>query len=266
LLERLGSGAFGDVHLGRYRGFFVAVKTMLPSSGQDSVTDKEIEEFRAEADLMKQLTKLEPHDNVLRLVGVITKSKPVAIVTEFCANGSVDVYLKKHTIGAPLKTSMELATARGVRFLHGQHIIHRDLAVRNLLMDEDFVVKVADFGMSRAVADDAGVTKTEVGPLRYMAPESMKSRVYGTQTDAWSFGVTVWEIESNGLVPYSGMAPTQVALGVCVEGLRLQKPSETTDELYALMSRCWSEAPEQRPTFDEIVTALEREQLRHGDA
>ena len=95
-------------------------------------------------------------------------------------------------------------------------------------------------------------TKCEIGPLRYMAPESMAKRVYSVESDCWAFGVVCWEICSNAATPYGSMPLTQVAIGVAKEGLRLEQPAECPDALYALMHQCWQHNPEDRVRFETI--------------
>lgn len=97
------------------------------------------------------------------------------------------------------------------------------MATRNILLSEGLTPKISDFGLSRfGAADDTNnQTKSDVGPLKWMAPEAIKQRLYGKKTDVWSYGVTVWEIVARD-DPYRGSDPLTVATQVCYNGLRLE--------------------------------------------
>jgi tRNA A-37 threonylcarbamoyl transferase component Bud32 len=249
----LGEGAYGTVSEATLHGRKVAVKQLH----QSLLKPNDIKSFKKEAKLMKSLSA---HANVVQLLAVNTDEErpPLFIVTEYCAGGACDSYLKKygHLLSQTQRISMMVAACRGVMHLHAQSIIHRDLACRNFLLTAEGGLKVADFGMSRDTTEDGNQTKCDVGPLRYMAPESMARKTYSIETDCWAFGVVMWEIESNAATPYGDMALTMVAIGVAKEGLRLSQPTGCPDELYALMHRCWQHKPEDRPAFAEIDEQL----------
>jgi tRNA A-37 threonylcarbamoyl transferase component Bud32 len=249
----LGEGAYGTVSEAMFRGKKVAVKQLH----QNLLKPKDIKDFKKEAKLMKSLT---PHANVVQLIGVNTDetNPPLFIVTEYCGGGACDSYLKKygHLLNQSQRVAMMVAACRGVMHLHEQSIIHRDLACRNFLLTTEGGLKVADFGMSRDTTEDGNQTKCDVGPLRYMAPESMAKKTYSVETDCWAFGVVMWEIESNAATPYGDMALTMVAIGVAKEGLRLPQPKDCPDELYDLMMQCWSHNAADRPSFAEIDERL----------
>ena len=142
--------------------------------------------------------------------------------------------------------------ASGMSHLHTEGIIHRDLATRNILLSEGLTPKISDFGLSRFGApDDDNQTKSDVGPLKWMAPEAIKARVYGKKTDIWSYGVTVWEIVARQ-DPYAGMDPLTVATQVCYQGLRLELVPNTPPVLSELMHAVFVEDPAQRPDFKQI--------------
>jgi tRNA A-37 threonylcarbamoyl transferase component Bud32 len=249
----LGEGAYGTVSEATLHGRKVAVKQLH----QSLLKPNDIKSFKKEAKLMKSLSA---HANVVQLLAVNTDEErpPLFIVTEYCAGGACDSYLKKygHLLSQTQRISMMVAACRGVMHLHAQSIIHRDLACRNFLLTAEGGLKVADFGMSRDTTEDGNQTKCDVGPLRYMAPESMARKTYSIETDCWAFGVVMWEIESNAATPYGDMALTMVAIGVAKEGLRLAQPTGCPDDLYALMHRCWQHKPEDRPAFAEIDEQL----------
>eukprot|EP01097_Dermamoeba_algensis_P004890 TRINITY_DN3137_c0_g1_i1.p1 TRINITY_DN3137_c0_g1~~TRINITY_DN3137_c0_g1_i1.p1 ORF type:complete len:567 (+),score=154.12 TRINITY_DN3137_c0_g1_i1:49-1701(+) len=142
--EELGRGAFGVVFRGKWRLQDVAVKKLL-----DTLTDKELEDFKQEAALM---TNLRPHRNVVQLIGICSNPDyPLCIVTEFLNSGSLSSLLSKPDFHLTwqLAHSILLGVAAGLYHLHSENILHRDLAARNILMDGMMEPRIADFGLSQ---------------------------------------------------------------------------------------------------------------------
>lgn len=137
-------------------------------------------------------------------------------------------------------------------------IIHRDLAARNVLVGENQVCKVADFGFARDVIASHVYERKSEGrlPIRWMAPESLYDNIFSVKSDVWSFGVLIWEVVTLGSTPYPGLAAAEVMRRVR-DGYRLDKPDHCRRELYNIMYYCWDKDPKERPTFNELVTLLE---------
>ncbi|XP_006001437.1 vascular endothelial growth factor receptor 2 isoform X2 [Latimeria chalumnae] len=148
--------------------------------------------------------------------------------------------------------------ARGMEFLASRKCIHRDLAARNILLSENKVVKICDFGLARDVYKDPDyVRKGDARlPLKWMAPETIFDRVYTTQSDVWSFGVLLWEIFSLGASPYPGVQIDEEFCRRLKEGTRMRAPDYATPEVYQTMLDCWHGNPKDRPTFSELVEHL----------
>jgi serine/threonine protein kinase len=130
-----------------------------------------------------------------------------ATVQGNCAGGALLGYLRDlrardQRLGRRQTIEMMLQTACGVRHLHQQHIVHRDIAASNMLLAHNGVIKVGDFGLSRNTLEDGYHTRSRTGPLRWMAVESLVQKTYSTRSDIWSFGILMWEIETRGLTPY----------------------------------------------------------------
>ncbi|KAM9848527.1 vascular endothelial growth factor receptor 2 [Aulostomus maculatus] len=148
--------------------------------------------------------------------------------------------------------------AKGMEFLSSRKCIHRDLAARNILLSENNVVKICDFGLARDVYKDPDyVRKGDARlPLKWMAPETIFDRVYTTQSDVWSFGVLLWEIFSLGASPYPGVCIDESFCRRLKEGTRMRSPEYATTEIYQTMLDCWLDRPTDRPTFAELVEHL----------
>nr|XP_020499442.1 vascular endothelial growth factor receptor 2 isoform X1 [Labrus bergylta] len=148
--------------------------------------------------------------------------------------------------------------AKGMDFLSSRKCIHRDLAARNILLSENNVVKICDFGLARDVYKDPDyVRKGDARlPLKWMAPETIFDRVYTTQSDVWSFGVLLWEIFSLGASPYPGVCIDESFCRRLKEGTRMRPPEYATNEIYQTMLDCWLDRPTDRPTFAELVEHL----------
>ncbi|XP_029939208.1 vascular endothelial growth factor receptor 2 isoform X2 [Salarias fasciatus] len=154
--------------------------------------------------------------------------------------------------------SYSFQVAKGMEFLSSRKCIHRDLAARNILLSENNVVKICDFGLARDVYKDPDyVRKGDARlPLKWMAPETIFDRVYTTQSDVWSFGVLLWEIFSLGASPYPGVCIDESFCRRLREGTRMRPPEYATTEIYQTMLDCWLDRPTDRPTFADLVEHL----------
>ncbi|KAE9447412.1 hypothetical protein C3L33_20693, partial [Rhododendron williamsianum] len=161
---KVASGSYGDLYKGTYCSQEVAIKVLKPER-IDSDLQKE---FAQEVFIMRKVR----HKNVVQFIGACTKPPTFCIVTEFMFGGSVYDYLHKQkgTFKLPSLLRVALDISKGMNYLHQNNIIHRDLKAANLLMDENEVVKVADFGVAR-VKSQTGVMTAETGTYRWMAPE-----------------------------------------------------------------------------------------------
>ncbi|GFP98238.1 serine/threonine-protein kinase ht1 [Phtheirospermum japonicum] len=176
---------------------------------------------------------------------------------EFMPGGSVYDFLhkKKGVFKLPAILKAAIDVSKGMSYLHQNNIIHRDLKAANLLMDENEVVKIADFGVSR-VQLESGVMTAETGTYRWMAPEVIEHKPYNHKADVFSFGVVMWELLT-GKVPYAHLSPLQAAVGVVQEGLRPTIPMRAHPLVVELLERCWQQEPSLRPDFSEIIDILQ---------
>ncbi|KAL3689066.1 hypothetical protein R1sor_015375 [Riccia sorocarpa] len=249
LIQKVASGAFGDLWRGTYCGQDVAIKILKPERLNDNLQ----REFEQEIFIMRKIR----HKNVVQFIGACTKPPNLSIVTEYMSGGSVYDYLHKHKaiLKIPMLLRVALDISKGMDYLHQNNIIHRDLKAANLLMDENEVVKVADFGVAR-VQDHSGIMTAETGTYRWMAPEVIEHKPYDRKVDVFSFGVVLWELLT-GKLPYADLTPLQAAVGVVQKGLRPTIPKHTNPKLIDLLERCWKADPAERPEFAEVTVILQ---------
>ncbi|KAI5739941.1 hypothetical protein M8J77_025339 [Diaphorina citri] len=250
LLEELGSGQFGVVRRGKWRGSIdVAVKMMKEGTMSE-------DDFIEEAKVMTRLQ----HQNLVQLYGVCSKHRPIYIVTEYMRHGSLLNYLRRHenTLGGNvgLLLDMCIQVCKGMAYLERHNYIHRDLAARNCLVGSENVVKVADFGLARYVLDDqytsSGGTKF---PIKWAPPEVLNYTRFSSKSDVWAYGVLMWEVFTCGKMPYGRLKNTEVVDRV-QRGIILEKPKACFKEVYDVMRQCWSHNPEERPSFRVLKDAL----------
>ncbi|XP_052630085.1 cytoplasmic tyrosine-protein kinase BMX [Harpia harpyja] len=249
LLRELGSGQFGVVHLGKWKGQYdVAIKMIKEGAMSE-------DEFIEEAQTMMKLN----HPKLVRLYGVCSKSYPIYLVTEYMPNGCLLRYLRSH--GKELQPLQLLEICYDVcdamAFLESCQFIHRDLAARNCLVDSNLTVKVSDFGMTRYVLDD--LYTSSLGskfPLKWSAPEVFHYTKFSSKSDVWAFGILMWEVFTLGKQPYELYDNMQVIEKVS-QGYRLYRPQLASDIIYQIMYNCWHELPEKRPAFYQLLSFFE---------
>jgi hypothetical protein len=250
----LGEGAYGCVYRGTWRGADVAVKEIRPQRNGGKL----MLEFVREAALM---ARIRSHSNLVTFLGAC--DDPLYIVTELMPNGSLRALLDRRDepIDLPLKLRILRDIARGMLHLSLEKVVHRDLAARNVLLGENNVAKVADFGLSRSLSDYAPVYTGHGGALAWLAPESLLPPcTFTTMSDVWMFGVTAIEVLTRQL-PSPDQLPHQVAARVINGDLNHmdQLTIEVPAALRELLTRCFARTPETRPLFREITTVISDE-------
>ncbi|PAV61181.1 hypothetical protein WR25_01351 [Diploscapter pachys] len=275
ITQVIGGGEFGDVCRGGIRrsalslsqggvsnAIFendietVAIKTLKPGS-----STKAKGEFLVEASIMGQFS----HPNVIRLIGVVTRSEPAMIVTEYMANGSLDHFLRSRDarnedISWTRIADMLRGIAAGMKYLTDKGFVHRDLAARNVLVDAELTCKIADFGLSRGVDDSVDQEYTTNGgkiPVRWTSPEAITHRKFTASSDVWSFGVVIWEVCSFGERPYWDWTNQKVISEVML-GYRLPAPLDCPPSLHRLAQWCWRLDRHERPSFAQLLSILEK--------
>ncbi|XP_031562092.1 fibroblast growth factor receptor 2-like isoform X2 [Actinia tenebrosa] len=279
LEETIGEGAFGTVMKatayglsGKPSKYTVAVKTL-----RDDAKNQELIDFIAEIETMKNIGH---HKNIINMIGTCTTEGPILLVVEHAFHGNLRDFLRNHRCpstttdihfnnnphkqleDAPLTIgdliSFSYQSAKGMEYLASKKCIHRDLAARNVLVAEDYVIKIADFGLSRNLNDADYYRKTTNGrlPIMWLSIEALFDQKYTLMSDVWSFGVLLWEIFTLGSTPYPGISPETI-FTLLKSGYRMASPQNCLPEIYALMLRCWSEKVTDRPIMEEIAKELD---------
>ncbi|XP_023537262.1 uncharacterized protein LOC111798390 [Cucurbita pepo subsp. pepo] len=261
-IRELGSGTYGAVYHGKWRGSDVAIKRIKAScfSGRPSERERLIADFWKEALMLSSLH----HPNVVAFYGIVRDGPDgsLATVTEFMVNGSLKQFLHKkdRTIDRRKRLIIAMDAAFGMEYLHGKNIVHFDLKCENLLVNmrdpHRPVCKIGDLGLSK-VRQHTLVSGGVRGTLPWMAPEllSGKSNMVTEKIDVYSFGIVMWELLT-GDEPYSDMHCASIIGGIVHNSLRPEIPTWCDPEWKALMSSCWDSDPATRPSFSEISQKL----------
>lgn len=253
--EEIGKGNFGVVYKGYAHGKKLAVKELFYDPTHP---DNTVQEFHREI----QVLSLLQHDNIVRFLGAVQQPPHFCIIMEYCET-SVSAFLElaatrriKVTFGFLAKIIS--GTAQAINYLHNgivPQVLHRDIKAENLLLTQDFTVKVTDFGLSRAV-EESSSHMTMCGSILWVAPEIMRGEQYDSAVDVYSFGITLWEI-ANFQKPWPGHEPSTVPYLVTVKILRPTDSPHVPEYLTNLMRHCWADDPASRPGFMEITRYLE---------
>ncbi|CAH1956241.1 unnamed protein product [Acanthoscelides obtectus] len=148
--------------------------------------------------------------------------------------------------------------ARGMEYLASRKVLHGDLAARNILLSDNNIVKICDFGLAKSMYKSDNYKKQGDCPLpiKWMAIESIRDRIFSTQSDVWSFGIVLWELFSLARTPYPGMEADERLYHKLVDGYRMEAPEYSPKEIYRLMSECWLTNPLSRPSFGKLSETL----------
>nr|XP_057921528.1 tyrosine-protein kinase fynb isoform X4 [Doryrhamphus excisus] len=226
----------------------VAVKTLKPGTMSP-------ESFLEEAQIMKKLR----HDKLVQLYAVVSE-EPIYIVTEYMGKGSLLDFLKDgegRGLKLPNLVDMAAQVAAGMAYIERMNYIHRDLRSANILVGDNLVCKIADFGLARLIEDNEYTARQGAKfPIKWTAPEAALYGKFTIKSDVWSFGILLTELVTKGRVPYPGMNNREV-LEQVDRGYRMPCPQDCPISLHELMLQCWKKDAEERPTFEYLQAFLE---------
>ncbi|XP_041701576.1 proto-oncogene tyrosine-protein kinase Src isoform X3 [Coregonus clupeaformis] len=246
---KLGQGCFGEVWMGTWNGTTrVAIKTLKTGTMSP-------EAFLQEAQVMKKLR----HEKLVQLYAVVSE-EPIYIITEYMGQGSLLDFLKGDMgkmLRLPQLVDMASQIASGMAYVERMNYVHRDLRAANILVGDNMVCKVADFGLARLIEDNEYTARQGAKfPIKWTAPEAALYGRFTIKSDVWSFGVLLTELATKGRVPYPGMVNREV-LDQVERGYRMPCPAECPESLHDLMLTCWRKDAEERPTFEYLQGFLE---------
>ncbi|KAG6879253.1 hypothetical protein C0992_004082 [Termitomyces sp. T32_za158] len=258
-LEKIGSGGFKDVFIGKFKGRKIAIS-----------------EFRGQLSAMdiKELKLLGgfDHPNIVRFLGVSipenTRETPVMIVSELCSNGDLFDYVRNVNPPTLHKVLvMMLDIARGLEYLHLRKpsVIHRDCKSSNILITAKGTAKIADFGLAKVKQSTRSMVRSLVGTVNWQAPELRHAHPkYNHKVDVFSCAMVYWEMLQwhlpNKKFPWEGMNEHAIYE---IVGTKRQRPSvsglrkQWCPEIVDLIERMWAQDHQDRPTMSEVVEALE---------
>lgn len=251
---RIGRGGYGEVFRGMWGGTEVAAKMLFTDNMSAKISD-----LRKEVELLCKLR----HPNIVLFMGACTEPETPCIVTEYLGRGNLANILLDESIEIDwgLRLQIGIDAARGMAYLHSRNpvIIHRDLKTDNLLVDDNWQVKVADFGL--ATVKSRTFAKTMCGTTGWVAPEVLAEEGYTEKADVYSFAIILWELLTRK-IPYAGKNTMQVVRSVD-RGERLAIPDYCPPEYAQLISDCWATDPAQRYSFVEVLQKMEKMRMEY---
>ncbi|CAD5210472.1 unnamed protein product [Bursaphelenchus okinawaensis] len=257
LKKQLGGGNFGEVYSAQWKKAEGEVIDVAVKRLKGMMKKKARVEFVKEAKLMRRFD----HPNIVKVYGVAPQEEPVMIILEMASGGCLQSHLK-----SPITLSFDQLqgyctdACRGMVYLSGRNVIHRDIAARNCLMGAKHEVKISDFGLSVADRSEIKLDKLKSMPIKWLAPETLKSGIFSKKSDVWSFGVLVWEIFTRCETdPYHGMNNHKAKEKILAGG-DLKLPDSTPALGSAVMNLCFTLKPDDRPDFEALFRLLAPEE------
>uniref|UniRef100_A0A4W3JVI8 Tyrosine-protein kinase n=1 Tax=Callorhinchus milii TaxID=7868 RepID=A0A4W3JVI8_CALMI len=268
-LQQLGKGNFGSVELCRYdplqdnTGDVVAVKKLQQS------TAEHIRDFERETEILKSLQ----HDNIVKYKGVCYSAgrRNLKLIMEYLPHGSLRDYLQKNKDRIDRRKLLSYASqiCKGMEYLGTKRYIHRDLATRNILVENENRVKIGDFGLTKVLPQDKEYYKVKEpgeSPIFWYALESLMENKFSVASDVWSFGVVLYELFTCSEKTKSPPSEFMRMIGndkqgqmivfhlieLLKDGRRLPRPDGCPDTIHSTMMNCWHNGPTQRPNFKDL--------------
>ncbi|KAF9935597.1 hypothetical protein BGZ67_003273 [Mortierella alpina] len=256
--DLIGHGSFGKV----YRAFnldtceMIAIKQVdLPQtlSERNDQLKTSVEVLFSEMEVLKDLD----HENIVQYLGFAQNEDTASIFLEYVSGGSIESCLKR---SGPFPEAVIRSFTRqillGLEYIHSKKIVHRNIKAANVLVDEQGICKISDFGISKKNAQCQGAYDENVGSLQgsifWMAPEMVTSKAYGAKVDIWSFGCLLLEMFT-GQQPWKGYAPQQALFTIGSDNAHPPIPDTISEEGQRFLDRCFISHANQRPTATELL-------------
>lgn len=263
ILEKIGSGGMSEVYKAKCHKLnrLVAIK-VLKSEFTSDVTF--VSKFKMEAQAAAGLS----HPNIVNIYDVVDEGDIHFIVMELVEGITLKSYItKKGHLDVKEAIGIAIQVASGIEAAHEQHIIHRDIKPQNMLISMDGKVKVADFGIARAVSSQTMNAATVVGSVHYISPEQARGGYSDERSDLYSLGITMFEMVT-GHVPFEGDNTVTVALAHLEDPMpdpRTLNP-DVSPSLARIILKCTEKRPEHRyPNAAAVISDLRRALLNDDD-
>nr|XP_023016065.1 tyrosine-protein kinase Dnt [Leptinotarsa decemlineata] len=257
-------GTFGKIYQGSYTNEDGTEETVIVKTVTDHASQVQISLLLQEGMAMYSLN----HKNILTILRVSIEDhtapfllypyknyKNLKLFLQKCKVSSEGVH---HTLTTQEVVDMALQIIQAMQYLHKKHLLHKDLAARNCVVDDKLNVLVADNALSRDLfpSDYHCLGDNENRPVKWLAIESLLHKSFSPSSDVWSFGVLLWELTTLAQQPYIEIDPFEMA-AYLKDGYRLAQPINCPDELFAVMAYCWAMSAEERPTFTQLHVCLQ---------
>ncbi|KAJ7388654.1 hypothetical protein OS493_036508 [Desmophyllum pertusum] len=245
------------------------VKTIKDSNNEESGSSDDQNDLLTE---IKILNSLGSHPNILNFFGACTLKGPTYLIFEEAEHGNLLDYLQQNqkndetnysqkvcTLSKVEKLRIALDVSKGMKHIAERKCIHKDLAARSIRLGKNSVAKVTNIGSSRDIYDRTFYEDISTGKLsaaKWMAPETLESMNFSSESDVWSFGILLWEMETGGDVPYPEIEAKDL-LQSLKSGHRMDKPAMSSDVIYEVMTKCWQSSANERPKFSELCMVLD---------
>lgn len=264
MLTTLGKGEFGEVFLAKAKGVDESEEETVVLVKSLQARDEQLQlDFRREFEMFGKLN----HSNVVKLLGLCREAEPHYMILEYVDLGDLKQFLriaksrdekiKAPPVSTKQKVSICTQVALGMEHLSNSRFVHKDLAARNCLISAQRQVKVSALSLSKDVYNSEYYNfRQALLPLRWMPTEAIVDGDFSTKSDVWSFGVLMWEVFTQGEMPYSKLSDEAVLSAAQNGKLKLSAPDGLPSKLNKLMQRCCAASPKDRPSFSEIANCL----------
>lgn len=241
--EQIGKGAYSTVYKAYHNDLskIFAVKEI-----NISIHKKNIERFREEIFLMNKFN----HQNILKLYETIEDDNYIYLILEYCENGDLKNFLNKRPMKEKNVRKFMKQIVSGLQYLNNKNVYHRDLKPQNILLTQDYTIKISDFGLAKTCESNT-LLDTICGSPMYMAPEIMKYKKYDTKADLWSLGVIFYQMLT-GKTPYTARSHSELMNNIENQDIVFPKCINVTKEGLDLLLKLLQKKSDERMTWEEL--------------
>lgn len=257
--REIGKDEFGSVLEGVYSPKN-GNKTPVSIKMLTDITNRQSHhQFLSEFSLLMKIN----HPFIVKLIGVVVEH-PQMVLQEYCRMGTLLNYIRANRTNINPDVEIKLwayQIAAGMNYLGTKNVIHRNLAARNVFLQNTQQIKICDFGLAKLLQKEQEMyvsRQKETFPSKWYAPESIKNREFSSRSDVFSYGVLMWELYSFGAEPWGKNVTGTQAMEKLEQGQYLPIPSMCPDEAYEQLIACWSLDPTQRPTFNALMNFFDK--------